>query len=116
MILLQYACEVNSFSELFLTKLDVLAGLSEIPVCVAYRREGKTFETLDFSGDARLLKQCTPVYQNLPGWKADLCKCRIWEDLPNAAQAYVEFIESKTGVPVKTISVGPERSAMIRRG
>ncbi len=115
LVLLKYACEVNCFSELFLTKLDILTGLSEIPVCVAYQCEGNTFDALDFSGDARRLKQCTPVFQNQPGWQGNLCECRAWTDLPSAAQAYVEFIEAKIGVPVKTISVGSERTAMIRR-
>ena len=116
LVLLKYAHEANAFSELFLTKLDVLSGLKEIPVCVAYNRNGKTLATLDFSGDARLLAQCTPVYENLPGWQENLRTCRTWPDLPVAAQAYVQFIESKIGVPVQTISVGAERSAMISRG
>jgi adenylosuccinate synthase len=115
LVLLKYAHEVNAFSELFLTKLDVLSGLNEIPVCVAYQRGGKKMDTLDFSGDARLLAQCTPVYETLPGWQAKLGACRNWTDLPKEAQAYIQFIEAKIGVPVRTISVGPERSAMIRR-
>jgi len=116
LVLLRYAQEANAFSELFLTKLDVLSGLKEIPVCVAYERDGKKLETLDFSGDARLLAQCTPVYESLPGWSEDLRACRKWGELPRAAQDYVKYIEAKIGVPVHTISVGPERSAMIHRG
>jgi adenylosuccinate synthase len=116
LVLLRYAHEANAFTELFLTKLDVLSGLKEIPVCVAYERNGKQLATLDFSGDARLLEQCHPVYQSLPGWDADLRACRTWDDLPVAARAYVEFIEKAIGVPVRTISVSPERLAMIQRG
>jgi adenylosuccinate synthase len=116
LVLLRYAHEANAFTELFLTKLDVLSGLKEIPVCVAYERNGKQIATLDFSGDARLLEQCHPVYQSLPGWDADLRACRTWDDLPVAARAYVEFIEKAIGVPVRTISVSPERLAMIQRG
>jgi len=115
LVLLRYAHEVNRFSGLFLNKLDVLAGLSKIPVCIAYRRNGKTIETLDFSGDAHLLSQCVPVYENLPGWEKKLRECRDCSDLPKAAMAYVKFIETQIGVPVKNISVGPERSAMIVR-
>lgn len=115
LVLLRYAHEVNGFSELFLTKMDVLSGLKEIPVCVAYERDGKRIDTLDFSGDARLLSLCHPVYEQLPGWTEDLRACRKWEDLPKAAQGYIQFIEAKIGVPVRSISVGPERSAMIRR-
>jgi adenylosuccinate synthase len=115
LVLLRYAHEVNRFSGLFLNKLDVLAGLSKIPVCIAYRRNGKTIETLDFSGDAHLLSQCVPVYKNLPGWEKELRECRDCSDLPKAAMAYVKFIETQIGVSVKNISVGPERSAMIVR-
>jgi adenylosuccinate synthase len=115
LVLLKYAHEVNAFSELFLTKMDVLSGLKEIPVCVAYERDGKRLDTLDFSGDARKLARCTPVYQNLPGWAEDIRACRAWGDLPKAAQAYIQFIEARIGVPVRTISVGPERLAMISK-
>jgi adenylosuccinate synthase len=115
MMLLRYAREVNGFSELFLTKLDVLTGLKEIPVCMAYQRGGKVIHALDFSGDARLLAQCVPVCETLPGWQEDLRACRAWQDLPEAAQAYVRFIETQTGLPVANISVGPERSALIAR-
>lgn len=115
LVLLRYAHEVNGFSELFLTKLDVLSGLSEIEVCTAYRRDGQTLRSLDFSGDARLLERCEPVYETLPGWTEDLRNCRRWEDLPAAAQGYVRFIEAQTGLPVTHISVGPERSALIVR-
>ena len=115
LVLLRYAHEANAFTELFLTKLDVLSGLNEIPVCVAYQRGGKRLDSLDFSGDARLLTQCSPVYETLPGWQEDLRLCRSWQDLPKAAQAYVQYIEARIGVPIQTISVGPERSAMISR-
>jgi adenylosuccinate synthase len=115
MMLLRYAHEVNGFSELFLTKLDVLSGLSEVPVCAAYQLNGRTIHTLDFSGDARLLAQCVPVYDTLPGWQEDLRECRAWQDLPAAAQSYVQYIEKQTGLPVQNISVGPERSALITR-
>lgn len=115
LMLLKYAHEINGFSELYLTKLDVLSGLSEIPICVAYMSNGRKITKLDFSGDARLLSRCIPVFETLPGWQADLRKCRKWQDLPAAAQTYVQFIEKQTGLPVKNISVGPERAALITR-
>lgn len=115
LVLLNYAQEVNGFSELFLTKLDVLSGLEQIKVCVAYERAGKRLTSLDFSGDARLLETCTPVYESLPGWSEPLRDCRTWQDLPANARAYVEYLERATGLTIKTISVGPERSAMILR-
>ena len=81
----------------------------------AYQRNGKELRSLDFSGDARLLSQCVPVYETLPGWQEDLRACRAWGDLPEAARAYVRFIEKQTGLPAAYISVGPERSALITR-
>jgi adenylosuccinate synthase len=115
LVLLNYAKEVNGLNELFLTKLDVLSGLKEILVCVAYQRDGQTLTSLDFSGDARLLEKCLPVYKTLPGWKVELRDCTQWQDLPVEAQNYVKFIEEQTGLPVKTISVGPERSSLLYR-
>src|SRR5512133_3672658 len=108
-VLLRYAHEVNNFNEVFLTKLDVLSGLTNIPVCVAYQRERKTIHSLDFSGNARLLAQCTPIYETLEGWPENLRDCRNWQDLPENAKRYVQFIEKNTGLPVTNISVGPER-------
>ena len=115
LMLLRYANEVNGFSELFLTKLDVLSGLPEIMVCTDYMRGGKKINTLDFSGDARNLARCAPVYDTLHGWQEDVRGCRSFQSLPSAAQAYVEYIEQQTGLTVRYISVGPERSALIAR-
>ncbi len=115
LVLLNYANEVNGFSELFLTKLDVLSGLKEIQICTAYERDGKRMTSLDFSGDARLLAECEPVYETLPGWQEPLGACRRWQDLPVNARAYVETLERASGLPIKMISVGPERSALIKR-
>jgi adenylosuccinate synthase len=113
LVLLNYAREVNAFTELFLTKLDVLSGLAEIPVCVAYRRGTEKLTALDFSGDARLLAECKPMYEVLSGWEEDLRDCTRWQDLPPQARAYVEFIEKRSGLPVRSVSVGPERSALL---
>jgi adenylosuccinate synthase len=113
LVLLRYAHEINGFTELFLTKLDVLSGLEEINVCTNYTRRGKILDTLDFSGDARLLKECEPVYQSLPGWKEDLRQIRKWEHLPLNARSYIEYIEQQIGLPIRSISVGPERSALV---
>lgn len=115
LVLLGYAHEINRFTELFITKLDILSGLQEIPVCVAYEYKGSEMRSLEFSGDARLMAECQPVYQNLPGWQEPLGACRRWKDLPAAARKYVEFIEKTIGLPVKNISVGSERSALIVR-
>ena len=115
LVLLRYAHEINRFAELFITKLDILSGLKEIPVCVAYNYKGSEMRSLDFSGDARLMAECQPVYQTLPGWQEPLGACRRWKDLPAAARKYVEFIEQTIGLPARNISVGSERSALITR-
>lgn len=115
LVLLNYAREVNAISEIFLTKLDVLSGLAEIPVCVAYQRDGRLINSLDFSGDARLLAQCKPEYKTLPGWQEDLRACRRWQDLPENAREYIRFIEEQSQLPVRNISVGPERLALVSR-
>lgn len=115
LVLLNYANEVNGFTELFLTKLDILSGLDEIQVCTGYERHGLVMQSLDFSGDARLLEECKPVYETLPGWKEDLREVRRWEALPGNAREYVHYLENKTGLPIRKISVGPERSALIER-
>jgi adenylosuccinate synthase len=115
LVLLRYAHEVNGFTELFITKLDVLSGLEEIRVCTRYRRNNQEMSSLDFSGDARLLSSCEPLSETLPGWKEDLRGCRVVEDLPEAARNYIRFIEDQAQIPVKYISVGPERTDLILR-
>ncbi len=115
LVLLNYAHEVNGITEICLTKLDILSGLPKIQVCTSYVKSGKKIRSLDFSGDARSLEQCIPVYESFPGWNEDLQYCRHWQDLPVNARAYIEMIEQRTGIPIKTISVGPERTATIFR-
>ncbi|MBM3137486.1 MAG: adenylosuccinate synthetase [Chloroflexi bacterium] len=115
LVLLRYAHEVNGFTELFVTKLDVLSGLDEIRVCTHYRRNGRELDSLDFSGDARLLATCEPIYETLAGWKEDLRDCRVFNDLSTDARNYIRFIEDQAQVPVKYISVGPERTDLIMR-
>lgn len=115
LVLLRYANEMNGFTELFLTKLDVLSGLEKIKVCTSYMRQGKEMKSLDFSGDARLLQECEPVYTVLSGWKEEIRQVRSWDALPENARSYIEFIESEIGLGIRSISVGPERNALILR-
>ncbi len=115
LVLQKYAIEINGATELFLTKLDILSGLEEIHVCTGYHRGGAAIQKAEFSAEARLLEQCEPVYESVPGWQEDLRPVRKWEELPDRAAAYVKFIEDSCGIPVTHISVGPERSAVITR-
>jgi adenylosuccinate synthase len=110
-VLLRYAVQINGLTELVLTKMDVLSGLETLPICVAYRTGEKRFTDLPF-GPADL-SPFEPIYEELPGWKADLGGVRRWEDLPAAAQNYLQCIETLTGVPIRLVSVGPERSQVI---
>ncbi|HEX6207906.1 MAG TPA: adenylosuccinate synthase [Actinomycetota bacterium] len=106
-VLLRYAARVNGLTELFLTKIDVLTGLSRLKVCTAYRYEGETFE--DFPPHQTIVHKAEPVYEELDGWEEDLVDARSLDDLPGAARKYVALIEEASGVPVRTISVGPGR-------
>ncbi len=106
---LRFAKRVNGMAQLFLTKLDVLAGLDEIPVCVGYELDGEELSEPPFEG----LSRATPKVEMRPGWKESLEGCRSFEELPEAAQGYVRFIEEQVGVPVTMIGVGPDRAATI---
>lgn len=110
-ILLRYAARLNGLDELILTKLDILSGLPEIRLCVAYQKETEKVTDLAF-GPSRL-EGCTPVYETLPGWQEDLGALRHWRDLPEAARRYIRVLEQQTGLPVRLVSVGPEREQMI---
>jgi adenylosuccinate synthase len=110
MVMLRYALLVNGFTELVLTKLDVLSGFASINLCTAYEQDG---QRLTYPTD---VGTPTPLYETLPGWDEPLGAVRAWADLPANARLYVERIEAVAGVPVRTISVGPERDQLIHRG
>lgn len=109
--ILRHARRVNSLSELVLTKLDILSGLPQIPVCVAYDLDGRRVES--FPHDLKALARCRPIYEMLPGWTEDVTAARRPEELPAAARAYVDFVTAGSGVPVSYVSVGPGREQFI---
>ena len=113
LVLLRYAMRVNGFTSLALTKLDILTGIDPLRLCTTYEREGQRYTHLPLG--LHELDQFQPVYENLPGWDEDVQGARQWADLPPAAQAYIEKIEDACGVPVKWISVGPEREQLVVR-
>lgn len=106
---LKYAVRVNGLDGLALTKLDVLTGLREVLVCVAYERKGVKTMSLpnEDAGD------WAPVYETLPGWQEDLGRARSLDDLPKAARAYVERVERLADCPITLISVGSARDETI---
>lgn len=110
-VLLRYAVRVNGLTELAITKLDILSGLPSLKICTQYRAGERTFEELPF-GPADL-SPFEPLYQEVSGWDQDVSGMRTWDDLPPQAQEYIYAIEKIAGVPVRMVSVGPERDQVI---
>ncbi|MEC7519162.1 MAG: adenylosuccinate synthase [Myxococcota bacterium] len=108
---LRYAARVNGFDSVALTKLDVLTGIEEIPICTGYELDGDVRDEPPFEGSSRM----QPLTEMVPGWKEPLGDCREYDELPENARRYVEMIESTSGVSIDTISVGPDRSQTIVR-
>jgi adenylosuccinate synthase len=106
--LLRYTATVNGFDSLILTKLDVLDGLEEIPVCVAYELGGEKVDWMPAQQEALCLVR--PVYETLPGWQGSTFGVTSFEDLPENARRYIRYLEEKTGVEVGCVSTGPERN------
>lgn len=111
-VLLRYAVRVNGLTELAITKLDVLTGLKTIRVCTSYRAGNQPLVELPF-GPA-YLSQVEPVYEDFPGWQADVSKARRWKQLPSTAKDYLECLRSLAGLPIHLVSVGPERDQLIQ--
>ncbi len=109
---LRYAARVNGFTEIVLTKLDVLSGVPEIPVCVAYRfRDGTVSE--HFPAHQSDFHHAEPVWETLAGWSEPIDGARHFADLPPAAQRYVAFVAERLGIPVGLVSVGQRRDQVL---
>lgn len=109
----RYSRRLNGVDAIALTKLDVLDTLEEIPVCVAYRVEGRTVDR--FPADIERLEDAEPVLETLPGWNRDTVGTLRFEELPQNAQDYVTYIEDHVGTPVGIVSTGPRREETIVR-
>ena len=107
----RYTAMLAGADEVSVMLLDVLSGLDELKVCVAYELDGERRST--FPSDSFVLERCKPVYQTATGWKEDLTAVRRKEDLPSAARRYVEWIGELIGLPVSLVSVGPDRAQTI---
>ena len=112
-VMLREAVTVNGLTGLAVNKLDVLSGLAEVPVCTAYRIDGKL--THEFPMTLGEVTRAEPVYEAQPGWQEDLSRARRFEDLPAAARRYVDRVEALAGVPVEILSIGPGRDETIVR-
>ncbi len=111
-VMLRYAIMVNGITDLVVTKMDILSGLDEINIATGYMLDGKE---LDFPPSiTEDLTRVEPVYETVPGWKEDVSSMRNRDDLPEAALNYINRIEELSGVPVRMISVGPERDQLIQ--
>ena len=112
LVALRYAAQVNGFSGLALTRLDVLSGLEEIRLCVGYRLPDGTV-TEHYPADADLLGRVEAVYETLPGWQGEISTARRFEELPRAAREYCTRVATLLRVPIDLISVGAERNDLI---
>ena len=115
-VAVRFSVRLAGYSSIALTKLDVLDGFAQVPVCVAYRDPADGREWTTVPASTSVYERLEPIYQTLPGWEADTTGCRAFEQLPPAARAYVERLEELAGVPIGLVSVGPERDQMIVRG
>ena len=105
----RYGVRMQGATELALTKLDVLSALERIPVCVAYEIDG---ERVTEFPSGRRLERAKPVYEEFPGF-GDVSRCRRREELPQAALAYIAYLEKAVDCPIKYVSVGAERDAFV---
>ncbi|MDB4950545.1 MAG: adenylosuccinate synthetase [Gemmatimonadetes bacterium] len=113
-VVVRYSARVNGLTGLAVTKMDVLDTLDEVQIATGYTAGDQVLD--DFPAEMALLEQAQPVYETLPGWKADTTTARRWEDLPKAARAYLSRLEEITGVPIWYVSVGTRRDQIIDLG
>lgn len=107
----RYATRVNGVTDLVVTKLDVLTGYKEIPVCVAYEVDGERFD--EMPADQSAFHHAKPIYEMVPGWEEDITGARSVEELPQAARDYITFLEEQSRARVSVLGVGADREAAI---
>ncbi|CAA9338835.1 MAG: Adenylosuccinate synthetase [uncultured Nocardioidaceae bacterium] len=110
-VITRYAARLNGLTELFLTKLDVLGGWDRIPVCVGYEIDGVRHDEMPMTQSE--FHHAVPVYEFFEGWGEDISACRTFEELPKAAQGYVQALEEMSGAPFWAVGVGPGREQTI---
>ncbi|MBQ4915742.1 adenylosuccinate synthase [Maribacter sp. MMG018] len=112
LVALKYAVRVNGVTELMMMKGDVLSGFKKLKVCTAYNYKGEKIEHLPFNIEA---DNVTPIFTEMDGWEEDLTKMDKFDQLPTGMVKYIEFIEKELEVPIKIVSVGPDRTQTIYR-
>jgi adenylosuccinate synthase len=111
-VAVRHAARINGATEVAVMLLDVLSGIEELKVAVAYADDAGR-RIAELPAQIADIERCRPVYQTLPGWTGDLSRTRRWAELPHAARGYVDFLAEQIGVPVSIVSVGPERRQTI---
>ena len=111
LVALKYAVMVDGVTQLIMMKSDVLDGFDTIKACVAYRVNGEETDRFPFD----IAEGVEPIYAELPGWKTDMTKMQSEDEFPEEFNAYMSFIEEQLGVPIKIVSVGPDRAQTIER-
>lgn len=112
LVALKYAVQINGVTELMMMKADVLSGFNTIKVCTAYKYKGGTVDHLPYNIES---DNVTPIYTELKGWSKDLTKLTKASELPPALNDYIDFLEKGLNVPIKIVSVGPDRLQTIYR-
>ena len=112
LVALKYAVQINGVTKLMMMKGDVLSGFETIKVCTAYNYQGKEITHLPYNIEP---ENVSPIYTEFKGWKADLTKMENADELPKNLKAYIDFIEKELEVPVKIVSVGPDRKQTVFR-
>ena len=109
---LKYAVQVNGVTQLMMMKGDVLSGFETLKVCTGYKYKGEEIEHLPYNIEEENL---TPIYKEIKGWKEDLTKMTEESEFPKEFKDYITFIEKELEVPIKIVSVGPDRKQTIMR-
>jgi len=114
LVALKYACRINGINELTLTKMDVMDGFDEIKVCTGYKINGGE-ETKVFPLCLDEIENVEPIYTSMPGWDKDISGMTKWDELPDAAKTYIDYVEKYIGVKFTIVSTGPKRTETIIR-
>ena len=112
LVALKYAVQINGVTQLMMMKGDVLSGFNKLKVCTAYKYKGETISHLPYNIEE---ENVTPIYTEMSGWKEDLTKMTNISQFPKALNDYITFLETELEVPIKIVSVGPDRTQTIHR-
>ncbi len=107
-VVVRHARRVSGITDLSLNSIDVLTGIDTVKICTAYKYRGELME--EFPASLKVLAECEPVYEEMPGWKEDITGAKSLSDLPENARHYIERVSQLTGIPLSVFSVGPDRT------